>query len=113
GLYRFDKLKSKPPEAEPVLEKVVLHVADGSEPSAGEAAIARAVAIAEGVTLAKDLGNMPGNLCTPTYLADQAREIGKRHGFKVEILEQEDIQKLGMGAFLAVARGSCQPAKLI
>src|SRR5207253_10793391 len=56
---------------------------------------------------------LPGNLCTPTYLADQAREAGKRHGFKVTILEQKDIEKLGMGAFLAVARGSSEPPKLI
>jgi leucyl aminopeptidase len=84
-----------------------------SEVSAGEAAIARGVAIAEGVTLAKDLGNMPGNLCTPTYLAEQARELGARHGFTVQILERKDLEALGMGAFLAVARGSPQPPKLI
>jgi leucyl aminopeptidase len=113
GMYRFDKLKSKPPEAKRALKKVVFHVANRSEATAGEAAIDRAAAIAEGVMLAKDLGNMPGNLCTPTYLADQAREVGKRHGFKVKILGQEDIEKLGMGGFLAVARGSRQPPKLI
>ena len=113
GLYRFDKLKSKPPEAKPALEKVVFHVANRTEASAGEAAIDRAVAIAEGVTLAKDLANLPGNLCTPTYLAGQALEAGKRHGFKVKILGQKDIEKLGMGAFLAVARGTRQPPKLI
>ena len=44
--------------------------------------------------LAKDLGNLPGNICTPAYLADQARELGKRHGFKVQILEQADVEKL-------------------
>jgi leucyl aminopeptidase len=65
-------------------------------------------------TLAKDLGNLPGNLCTPTYLAEQARELGQRHGFKVKILERkDDLEALGMGAFLAVARGSPQPPKLI
>src|SRR5205823_10579736 len=59
------------------------------------------------------LGNLPGNVCTPTYLAEHAQELGKRHAFKVEILERKDIEKLGMGAFLAVARGSRQPPKLI
>jgi leucyl aminopeptidase len=113
GMYCFNKLKSKPPEAKRALKKVVFHVANSSEATAGEAAIDRAAAIAEGVMLAKDLGNMPGNLCTPTYLADQAREVGKRHGFKVKILDQKDIEKLGMGGFLAVARGSRQPPKLI
>jgi leucyl aminopeptidase len=113
GLYRFDKLKSKPAQATSALQKVVFHVGDRSEASAGEMAIDRAAAIAEGVMLAKDLGNLPGNLCTPMYLAEQAHELGKRHGFTVEILEQKDIEKLGMGAFLAVARGSPQPPKLI
>ncbi|MGZ5178839.1 MAG: leucyl aminopeptidase [Ramlibacter sp.] len=113
GLYRFDSLKSKPPDAKRALKKVVFHVGDGPETAAGEEAIARGQAIAEGVVLARDLGNLPGNLCTPTYLADQARELGKRHGFKVKILEKKDLEKLGMGAFLAVARGSPQPPKLI
>jgi leucyl aminopeptidase len=113
GMYRFDKLKSEPPKQKRALKKVVLHVADRSEASAAQAAIDRAVAIAEGITLAKDLGNLPGNICTPTYLAEQARELGSHHGFEVKILDQEDIAKLGMNAFLAVAGGSRQPPKLI
>ena len=113
GSYRFDKLKSKAPEPKRALRKVVLHVSRRNEIAAGEIAIARGVAIAEGVSLAKDLGNLPGNHCTPTYLAEQAVEMGKRHGIKVEVLEQKDCEKLGMGCFLAVARGSRQPPKFI
>jgi len=113
GLYRFDALKSKPARTESPLKKVMFHGGAASGTDAGEAAIHRAAAIAEGVTLAKDLGNLPGNFCTPAYLADHALEVGKRHGFEVKILEQSDIEKLGMGAFLAVARGSLQPPKLI
>ena len=113
ALYRFDQLKTKRPRTEPALKKVVFPVADRADSAAGEKAIGRAVAIAEGIALAKDLGNMPGNLCTPAYLAEQARELGKRHGFDVKILERKDIEQLGMGAFLAVARGSLQPPKLI
>ncbi len=113
GMYRFDKLKSKPPKQKRPLEKVVFHVADRSEASLAEAAIDRSMAIAEGITIAKDLGNLPGNVCTPTYLAGQARELGSRHGFEVTILDQKDIEKLGMNAFLAVAGGSRQPPKLI
>jgi leucyl aminopeptidase len=112
GLYRFDRLKSKP-QARPALKKVVFPVADRAQAAAAQAAIERAAAIGQGVSLAKDLGNLPGNLCTPAFLAGQAREVGKRHGFKVRILERKDIEKLGMGAFLAVARGSRQPPKLI
>ena len=113
GAYRFDKLKSKAPENKRALRKVVLHVARRNEITEGEAAIDRGVAIAEGMALAKDLGNLPGNHCTPTYLAEQAVELGKRHGIKVEVLEQKDCEKLGMGCFLAVARGSAQPPKFI
>ena len=112
GLYRFDRLKSRP-AAKRALERVVFHVGDLSSASGLGAAMDRALAIAEGILLAKDLGNMPGNLCTPTYLAEQARELAGRHGFQVQVLEQDDLERLGMGAFLAVARGSRQPAKLI
>jgi leucyl aminopeptidase len=110
--YRFDQLKSKPPRTR-ALRRVALQLADRSEAAAGEAAVERASAIAEGILLARDLGNMPGNLCTPTYLAEQALALGARHGWRVEVLDAEDIEKLGMGAFLAVARGSPQPPKLI
>ena len=113
GMYRFDKLKSEPPKQRRTLEKVVFRVADRSGTFAAEAAIDRAVAIAEGITLARDLGNLPANICTPTYLAEQARELGCRHGFAVTILDRNDIEKLGMHAFLAVAGGSRQPPKLI
>ena len=113
GFYRFDRMKSKPPEAKRALRKVTLHVVKRAEIAEGEVALARGHAIAEGMTLARDLGNLPANVCTPTYLAEQAVELGKRHGLKVEILDQKDIEKLGMGSFLAVAQGSRQPPKLI
>jgi leucyl aminopeptidase len=113
GLYRFDRLKSKPPKQETAIAKIAFRIAKRGDESAARAAIERATAIGEGVRLAKDLGNLPGNLCTPAFLADQARELGKRHRLKVRILERDDIEKLGMGAYLAVARGSRQPPKLI
>lgn len=63
--------------------------------------------------LAKDLGNLPGNICTPTYLADQATQLAKSHGLGVEILERADMEKLGMNTLLSVARGSHEPPKFI
>jgi len=63
--------------------------------------------------LAKDLGNLPGNICTPTYLADQAKTLAKAHKLKATILEEKDMRKLGMHSLLSVTRGSRQPAKLI
>ncbi|HZP87911.1 MAG TPA: leucyl aminopeptidase [Burkholderiales bacterium] len=113
GMYRFDKLKSEPPKQKRTLEKIVFHVADRAETSAAEAAIDRAAAIADGIRLAKDLGNLPANICTPTYLAEQAQALATQHGLQVTILGREDIARLGMNAFLAVAGGSRQPPKLI
>jgi leucyl aminopeptidase len=113
GAYRFERMKSKPEEKKRALRRIVLHVARRSDIAAGEAAAARARSIAEGVSLARDLGNLPGNVCTPSYLAAEAQELAKRHALRCEILDQKDIEKLGMGCFLAVARGSRQPPKLI
>ncbi len=113
GFYRFDRMKSKAHEPKRPLRKMTLHVPKRTDIPEGEIALARGDAIAQGMALAKDLGNLPANLCTPTYLADQAVELGKRQGIKVEILDQKEIEKLGMGSFLAVAQGSKQPPKLI
>ena len=113
GMYRFDQLRSKPPDAGRALKTVNVHVPNRADATSAEAALARAAAIAEGIALAKDLGNLPGNLCTPTYIADQARGLGQRHGFKVDIVERQDLEKLGMGGLLAVARGSAEPPKLV
>jgi leucyl aminopeptidase len=66
-----------------------------------------------GVELAKDLGNLPGNICTPTYLADQAKQLAKSHGLGVDILDRADMEKLGMNTLLSVARGSHEPPKFI
>jgi leucyl aminopeptidase len=113
ALYRFDQLKSKPNNSRRALRRVVLAVPKRSDLGSGEQAIREGQAIAEGVKLARDLGNLPGNLCTPAYLAEQATEIGKQYGLKITVLEKDDMQKLGMGALLSVARGSRQPPKLI
>jgi leucyl aminopeptidase len=113
GVYRFDRLKSKQPENKRALKKVSLHVTKRNEIAEGEAALARGEAIAAGMALAKDLGNLPGNYCTPTYLGEQALELGKTHGLRVEVLDRKEIERLGMGSFLAVARGSSQPPRFI
>ncbi len=73
----------------------------------------RGAAIAAGVTLARECANRPGNFCTPTYLGEQAKRLGKEHGLKVEVLDRKAVEKLGMGAFLAVAQGSAEPLRFI
>ncbi|MEM7402201.1 MAG: leucyl aminopeptidase [Pseudomonadota bacterium] len=71
-------------------------------------------AIANGMSLAKELGNLPGNICTPTYLAEQALALKKgNRKLKVDVLEEAQMKKLGMGALLAVSNGSIEPAKLV
>ncbi len=78
-----------------------------------ETAVRRGQAVAEGMALAKDLGNLPANVCTPTYLADTARKLSKEFKLKVEVLEREDAEKLAMGSFLSVAQGAHEPPKFI
>jgi leucyl aminopeptidase len=73
----------------------------------------RGQAIAAGTQLARECANRPANHCTPTYLAEQAKKLGKDFGLKVEVLERKDCEKLGMGSFLAVAQGSAEPLKFI
>jgi leucyl aminopeptidase len=111
SVYRSDQLKSKPAEAS-VLRKILLGCS-GKPDSAAQTALKHATAIAHGVKLAKDLGNLPGNICTPTYLAGQAKTLAKEHKLKAAILEESDMRKLGMHSLLSVTRGSRQPAKLI
>lgn len=82
--------------------------------AAAETGLQQGIAIARGMELTKQLADLPGNICTPTYLAEQAVALaGEHEKLTCEILEEHDMQALGMGAFLSVSRGSRQPAKLI
>lgn len=113
ALYRFDQLKSKPSNQRRALKRVVLAVPRRSDLTVGEQAIREGQAIAAGVKLARDLGNLPGNICTPSYLADQAHELGKQYDLKVTVLDEPEMRSLNMGSLLSVARGSRQAPKLI
>jgi len=113
SVYRFDKMKSKQEEIRRPLRKLTLSVQRRNEIASCEEAARRGQAVAQGMNLARDLGNLPGNICTPSYLADQAKGLAKTYGIKVEVLEQPELEKLGMGSFLSVAKGSRQPPKLI
>ncbi|MBC8212334.1 MAG: leucyl aminopeptidase [Gammaproteobacteria bacterium] len=112
--YNFDQLKSKKNEAPRGIRKLVMNVPSRRDLNKGEQAIQQGIAISSGVSLAKDLGNLPGNICTPTYLAEQAIRLGKTFpSISVVILEESDMKKLEMGSLLSVAAGSRQPPKLI
>jgi leucyl aminopeptidase len=109
--YVVNAIKEKKPEDHP-LAKVSIHV-EKTDVADAELAIKSGLSIAKGVRLAKDLGNLPPNICTPTYLGEQAKKLAKDYGFKVEVLDKAQIEKLGMGSFLGVAQGSLEPPKLI
>ena len=114
AVYRFDQLKSKATPPKVPLTRVTLLAGDRTAANALRRGLAEGAAIAAGTRLAKDLGNLPGNVCTPTHLAAEARKIARgRRKLRVEVLEQKDMARLGMGALLSVARGSRQPPKLI
>jgi len=114
AVYRFDQLKSKKDDDKKPLRRLVFDRAQRRESAKYRQGVDDGQAVAAGVALARDLGNLPGNVCTPAYLADQARKLGRGHkNVKVTVLEQRDMEKLGMGALLSVARGSRQPPKLI
>ncbi|OZG72508.1 leucyl aminopeptidase [Hahella sp. CCB-MM4] len=108
ALYTFDQLKSE--KAKPgKLKQLKL---TGSK--ADEKAVAKAEAIAKGIALTKTLGNLPGNICTPEYLAKQAREMSKSYkSVKVTVLDEKKMKELGMGSLLSVAAGSAEPPRLI
>ena len=112
AVYQFTALKSDK-ETESKLEKIAITVAE-SELESARLGLVQGLAIAEGVGLAKALADLPGNVCTPTYMAEQALELGSKYaGLNIKILEESELKELGMGSFLSVSRGSRQPAKLI
>ncbi|MGH8462656.1 MAG: leucyl aminopeptidase, partial [Pseudomonas sp.] len=112
GEYVFDQFKSK--KAEPRALKKITLLADKAAAAEVERAVKHASAIASGMSYARDLGNLPPNVCHPSYLADQAKGMGKAYkGLKVDVLDEKKIQELGMGAFYAVGQGSDQPPRLI
>ncbi len=110
--YQFTALKSDK-ETESKLQKVTI-TAPESGLTLAHTGLKQGLGIAEGVGFTKALADLPGNICTPTYLAEQAVELSKSHPeINVKVLEEADMKALGMGSFLSVSRGSRQPAKLI
>ena len=110
AFYRFDQLKTQKKAPAAALQQVNFPlVANGPL----QQALAEAVATADGVELAKTLGNLPANICTPSYLADEAKKLARQYKLGIEVLERRDMEKLGMGALLAVTAASAQPPKLI
>jgi len=114
ALYSFTQLKSEKPETRRPLRKFIFSVNGRGQLMLGEQAVRQGMAISAGIHLAKDLGNLPGNICTPAYLATQAEVLAKQHPMiKTTVLEENDMEQLSMGSLLSVSRGSREPGKLI
>jgi len=111
-LYRPDQLKSKKDNDKPALAAIAFAVA-GKDSKSASAALAQGEAIAQGMNLTRELGNLPANICTPTYLAQQAQKLAKQFKLKCTVLERAGMEKLGMGSLLSVAHGSHQPPRFI
>lgn len=113
--YRYTETLSKPKPA-PTLQKLI--VADATS-AAARTALQRGAAIGRGMNVARNLGDLPPNICTPTYLAEQAKAFVKKNGgrknqkLSVKVLDEKAMRDLGMGSLLSVSAGSKQPAKLI
>ena len=112
-LYRFDQFKRDKDAGKHVLKRINF-VSGRKEMRDLEEALRTAEGIASGIRLTKDLANMPGNVCTPSYLADEARRLSSLYpSIHSEILDQSAMEHLGMGSLLAVAKGSAQPPRFI
>ncbi len=112
--YRFDETKSKKTPRKNTLKKVIVAAGADDDTTAGAAALAEGAAVAEGVELARHLGDLPANICTPSHLAGEARKLARKHrALTVEVLTEKEMEGLGMGALLSVTRGSHEPARFI
>jgi leucyl aminopeptidase len=111
ALYVYRHTKPSAPAVSKLLR--VTLACGAAESAAVRDGLHRGEAVAAGVALARECANRPGNHCTPSYLADEARRLAKAHDLEVEVLNRKDVEKLGMGCFLAVAQGSQQPLKFI
>ena len=114
SLYRVNDLKTGKKPKTPALQKVLAGPVKKSGIQDAERGLEHGEAIAAAAALQRDLANLPGNVCTPIYLADQAKALGKQHSsLRVQILDEPAIKKEKMGCLLAVSQGSDQPPRFI
>ncbi|PLT30331.1 leucyl aminopeptidase [Peribacillus deserti] len=109
--YQFEGYKQKPNEPEKKIEE--LHVFTAVDEADIKAALTVGYVYGKATNSARDLVNLPPNMLTASDLAEYARSLGEKYGFETEILDKEEMQKLGMGALLAVNQGSVEPPKMI
>lgn len=114
GLYRFGEYKSPPKNSKKEeIKSVTIQVNTIDELKEARKEVKRTEAVAQAVCTARDLVSRPGNVATPTFLANTARAIAKKSGLTCKVLDEKNAAKDGMGAFLGVAQGSSEPARFI
>lgn len=113
GLYRFKNYHTKEEDGSGTVSEVLIVERDSSKISELERGVAEGLLFAEAVILARDMVNEPANVLTPTHMAEIARSVAEQEGLEIEVLERRQMEELGMGALLGVAKGSDQPPKLI
>ena len=111
GLFEPDKYRTKDKEKREIDSVIV--IAEGADEKALGRGAERGRIIGESINFTRDLCNEPGAYMTPTIMADRAKKVAKEFGLSVDILDQKQMEKLGMGSLLGVARGSDEPPKLI
>ena len=114
SLYRFDQMKSGRKHPAMPLNTIGLAIAKRGDAAKATRGAEHGGGIAAGVSLAKDLGNLPANVCTPSYLARVAKKLASGNGkLSTRVLSESEMKKLGMGSLLSVTAGATEPAKLI
>jgi len=113
SLYSFDQFKTNKAEVRRPLRKLVFNVPTRRELTIGEKAIAHGLAVAKGVKVCRDVANMPPNICTPAYLASQARRLADAYpNLSTKVIGEQQMAELNMNSYLAVARGSDNEAMM-
>jgi len=108
AIYQIDKVNSDDSTEKNTLEAVSIY-SENSDSSN----VLKGVAIANGMALTRSLGDLPSNICTPSHLAETAKSLAQSYHLKYEILEESDMQSMGMNSLLSVSKGSNEPGKLI
>ena len=111
--YSYNEFKSKAKNKNPSLKQVHFLTGSGQKASL-QKAIDTGMALSKGINKAKDLGNCPGNVCTPNYLVDEAKAMAKRYtALTCKIISEKQLERMGAGAFVSVSKGSDQPGSMI
>ena len=111
GLFEPDKYRTKDKEKREI--KSVTVVIENADKKAVQRGADRGLIIGESINFTRDMANEPGGYMTPTIMADRAKKVAKEFGLSIDVVDQKQMEKLGMGSLLGVARGSDEPPKLI